>query len=223
MAPAFSNICCTCCSSSACSGASSSGSSASMATASACAACRVRVSFIRSAICRVGRPCWRLPKSRRGRGSPDRTAPPQSRPWCCTKFQPLLYVFALVVADKKAPALRCTASHAAAQLVQSAQAVALGVLDHHYAGVGHIYAHLNDGGGHQCVQPSGFEVLHHGSFLLGFKLAVHQAYPALRQQGFGNVLVVALDGVQSAVRHILDGGADQIHLPPAPDLLIEKW
>ena len=133
-----------------------------------------------------------------------------------------MYVFALVVADKKAPALRCTASHAAAQLVQGAQTVALCVFDHHYAGIGHIHTHLNDGGGHQCVQPSGFEVLHHGSFLLGFELAVHQAYPALRQQGFGNVLVVALNGVQPAIRCVLDGGADQIHLPPSTNLLIEK-
>ena len=57
IAPAFSNICCTCRSSSACSGFVRSGSSASMAAASLWAACRVRVSFIRSAICRVGRPC----------------------------------------------------------------------------------------------------------------------------------------------------------------------
>ena len=138
------------------------------------------------------------------------------------EFQPLLHGFAGVVADKEAPALGCAAPHSSAQLVQGAQTVAFGVFDHHHAGVGHVHAHLNDGGGHQCIQPPGLEILHDGGFFLGFQLAMHQPHPAVGQQRLGNVLVVGLDGVQPAVRHILDGGADQIHLPPLVDLAVQK-
>ena len=138
------------------------------------------------------------------------------------EFQPLLHDLAGVVADKEAPALGSAASHTPAQLVQGAQAVALGVFDHHHAGVGHVHAHLNDGGGHQCVQPPGLEILHDGSFFLGLQLAVHQPHPAVGQQRLGDVLVVGLDGVQPAVRHILNGRADQIHLPPLVDLAVQK-
>ena len=41
------------------------------------------------------------------------------------------------------------AAHAAAELVELGQAEALGVLDHHDGGVGHVHAHLDHGGGHQ--------------------------------------------------------------------------
>ena len=138
------------------------------------------------------------------------------------EFQPLLHGLAGIVADKEAPALGSAASHPPAQLVQGAQTVALGVFDHHHAGIGHVHAHLDDGGGHQCVQPPGLEILHDGGFLLGLQLAVHQAHPAVGQQRLGDVLVVGLDGVQPAVRHILNGGADQIHLPPFVDLAVQK-
>ena len=51
---------------------------------------------------------------------------------------------------------------------------------------------------------------------------MHQAHPAVRQQGLGHVLVVAFHGVQPAVRNVLDGRADQIHLPPLVDLAVQK-
>jgi hypothetical protein len=41
------------------------------------------------------------------------------------------------------------AADPAAQLVQLRQAEALGVLDHHQAGVGHVHADLDHRGGHQ--------------------------------------------------------------------------
>ena len=136
-----------------------------------------------------------------------------SRFWTC---------LAGVVADKEAPALCGTAAHPAPQLVQGAQAIPLGVFNDHDRGVGHIHAHLDDRGGDEGVQPPGLEILHDGGFLLGLELAVHQAHPPLGQQGLGNVLIIALDGIQPAVRRFLDGGADEIHLPPGVDLPVQK-
>ena len=138
------------------------------------------------------------------------------------EFEPLLDRLARVVADEEAPALRRTAAHPAAQLVQSAQAVALGVLDDHDRCVRHIHADFDDGGGDQRVQLPGLEVLHDGGFFLWLELAVHQADPAVGQQRLGDVFIVGLHGVQPAVGGVLDGGADDIHLPPGVDLPVKE-
>ena len=106
--------------------------------------------------------------------------------------------------------------------MQGAQAIPLGVFNDHDRGVGHIHAHLDDRGGDEGVQPPGLEILHDGGFLLGLELAVHQAHPPLGQQGLGNVLIIAFDGIQPAVRRFLDGGADDIYLPPGVDLPVQK-
>ncbi len=70
------------------------------------------------------------------------------------ELEPLLDALSGVVADKEAPALGGTSAHAAPQLVQGTQAVTLGILDDHDGGVGDIHAHLDDGGGYQCIQPA---------------------------------------------------------------------
>ena len=46
----------------------------------------------------------------------------------------------------------CATPHAPAQLVQLRQPHALGVFNHHQAGVGHVHAHFYHGGRHQHVQ-----------------------------------------------------------------------
>ena len=138
------------------------------------------------------------------------------------EFEPLLDRLARVVADEEAPALRRTAAYPAAQLVQSAQAVALGVLDDHDRCVRHVHTDLDDGGGDQCVQLPGLEVLHDGGFFLWLELAVHQADPAVGQQRLGDVFVVGLHSIQPAVGGVLDGGADDIHLPPGVDLPVKE-
>ena len=47
---------------------------------------------------------------------------------------------------QEAVALRRAAAHAPAKLVQLGQSEALGLLDHHDAGVGYVHADLDDGG-----------------------------------------------------------------------------
>ena len=70
--------------------------------------------------------------------------------------------------------------------------------------------------------PYGFEIVHYSGFFFWLELTVHQADPAVGEKGFGNVLVVALHGVQPAVRRVLDGGADDIYLPSGSDLPVKK-
>ena len=136
--------------------------------------------------------------------------------------EPLLHRLGGVVADEEAPALRRAPAHPSAQLVEGAQAVPLGILDDHDRGVWHVHTHLDDGGGDEGIQPPGLEILHDLGFFLRLEPAVHQAHPAVGQQGLGDVLVVALDGVKAAAARVFDGGADDIHLTPGTDLPVEE-
>ena len=47
---------------------------------------------------------------------------------------------------QQAVALRRAASHPSAKLVQLGQSEALGLLDDHHAGIGHVHSHFDDGG-----------------------------------------------------------------------------
>ena len=75
------------------------------------------------------------------------------------KAQALAHRIAAVVRDQDAAGIRRAAPHAAAQLVQRRKAEALGVLDDHDGGVGHVDADLDDGGGDQHVQLPRLELL----------------------------------------------------------------
>ena len=54
-----------------------------------------------------------------------------------------------LLGHQDAVALRRAAAHAPAKLVQLRQAEALGLLDHHHRGVGHVHAHLDHRGRNQ--------------------------------------------------------------------------
>ncbi len=60
----------------------------------------------------------------------------------------------------------CAAPDAAAQLVQLRQSHALGILDDHQTGIGHVDADLDHRGGHQQLDLAGDEALHDLFFLL---------------------------------------------------------
>ncbi len=76
------------------------------------------------------------------------------------------------------------ATHPSSQLMQLRQTHPLGVLDHHQAGVGHVHAHFDHGGGDQQLQVTALEALHR-------RILVRRAHPAMHQadadvgQGFG--------------------------------------
>ncbi|MCY1236293.1 hypothetical protein D9M72_489410 [compost metagenome] len=65
--------------------------------------------------------------------------------------------------------------------MQLRQAEALGVLDHHQRGIGHVHAHFDHGGGHQHLHAVGAEIVHHGSLLGRRQASVHQAHAQVRQ------------------------------------------
>ena len=75
-----------------------------------------------------------------------------------------------------------TAADASAQLVQLADAEAVGVHHDHHGRVGDVDADLDDGGAHQDVDLAGAERGHHGVLLVPGEPAVHQpeAQPAQR-------------------------------------------
>ena len=54
------------------------------------------------------------------------------------------------------------ASDASAELVELGEAEPIGGLDHHDGRVGHVYAHLNDGGGDEDVEVVVVEAGHDG-------------------------------------------------------------
>ena len=75
---------------------------------------------------------------------------------------------------------------------------ALRVEYHHHGGVGHVHAHLDDGGCDENLRLARYELLHLGVFLLRLHLAVYLAYLELgedvaqRGVAFLEVLEVAL-------------------------------
>ena len=82
----------------------------------------------------------------------------------------------LVGGDEYAVALVGTASYASAQLMELRESEALRVEYHHHGGVGHVHAHLDDGGCDENLRLARYELLHLGVFLLRLHLAVHLAY-----------------------------------------------
>ena len=90
-------------------------------------------------------------------------------------FQALAGLGVFVVREEDAVALMGAAPDAAPELVELAEAEAVGIFDDHEAGVGNIDADLNDGGGHENVQVSGGEGGHDGLFFLRALFAVDDA------------------------------------------------
>ena len=74
-----------------------------------------------------------------------------------------------------AVALAAATAHTAPQLVQLGKTEAVGVLDHHQGGIGHIHTHFNDGGGHQNVAFAPGKGAHNGILFCALHSAVEQA------------------------------------------------
>ena len=139
------------------------------------------------------------------------------------KLQPLPHRLIHIVGDQNAAGVCRAAAHAPAQLVQGRQAEPLGVLNDHDRGVGHIDADLDDGGRDQHIQLSCLEFLHDLVLFLGLELAVQQADAAAGQQRTGGLGIIGRHGLQTAGGLVfLNGRADDVHLMPGLDLLVEK-
>ena len=108
------------------------------------------------------------------------------------------------------------AADASAQLVQLGQAEALGVLDHHQAGVGHVDADLDDGGGHQQLQLTRLEGRHDLLLLRRLHASVQQADAQLRQRRtqrlVGGLRGLCVDAHRFAGLGLVDERAHPVHL-----------
>ena len=82
----------------------------------------------------------------------------------------------LRIPEEDADRLVLAAADAAAQLVQLREAVALGGLDQHHGGVGHVDADLDHAGGHQHVGLAGGEGAHRLLLLGAAHLAVDERH-----------------------------------------------
>ena len=74
---------------------------------------------------------------------------------------------------------RSTPPHAPAQLVQLAQAKALGVVDHHERGVGHVHAYFNYRGADQHGGAALHKLGHHRLLLVARQARMQQAHGEL--------------------------------------------
>ena len=86
-----------------------------------------------------------------------------------------------LLVQQDAQALRRAAPHSPAQLMQLRQPHALGVVDHHQAGVRHIHADFDDRGGDQQLQFARLERRHHARFFDIVELAMHQTHAQFRE------------------------------------------
>ena len=113
--------------------------------------------------------------------------------------------------DQDAGRLVRAAADPPAQLVQLGEAEALGVLDDHQAGVGHVHAHLDHRGGHQHLELAAHEGLHHRRLDVVLEPPVHQAHRQVGQRG-GEHLVGFLGGLQLQRLGLLDQRAHPVGL-----------
>ena len=97
---------------------------------------------------------------------------------------------------------------------------ALGVEDHHHRGIGHIHAHLDDGGGDKNLGLTTDETLHLLFLLTGFHASVDLTEPELGE-GLFQYLVAILQILQVALLRLFDEREDDIHLTTFPDLLTD--
>ena len=114
------------------------------------------------------------------------------------------------------------APHAPAQLMQLSQTEALGVLDHHDAGVGHIHAHLDDRRGHQHVDLSGMEGVERFLLVGALHAAVHQRHAQIAQVFRAQLLIDDLGGLCVHGLALLDQRADDVDLPSRLHLRAQK-
>ena len=121
-------------------------------------------------------------------------------------------------------------AHTAPELVELAQAEALRILHNHQRRVGHVHAHLNDGGGHQHVNVTGGKGGHDRVLVLGLHLSMDKGHPQVGEHLSFQCLGVCghrLQVGQTAkgvlpVRVLLYGGADNVGLTALGHQLAHK-
>ena len=127
----------------------------------------------------------------------------------------------LVGCDQHAVGLVRTTPYSASQLVQLRETEALGALDHHHAGVGHVHPHLNDGGGDHDLSLVGHKTTHHLFLLSRLHPTVHLADGELGKC-FPHMQVSLLQVLKVERLALLNKGINNVDLPSLTDLLPDK-
>src|SRR5499433_1196058 len=83
--------------------------------------------------------------------------------------------------EEDAVALPRSPPHPATKLMQLREAEALGMLDEHHGGVGHVDADLNDRGGDEEVEGTILELAHHALLLGEAEPPVQESHSSLRK------------------------------------------
>lgn len=134
------------------------------------------------------------------------------------EFEALAGVAAdVVAAHEDAVALVGAAAHASAQLVELREAEALGVLDYHHGGVGHVDAYFYHGGGYEDARLAGGEDAHLVLFLVGAHASVHVGHLEVAE-GVADDVVAFGEAVEVELLVLVDEGIDYVHLTSGAEL-----
>ena len=114
------------------------------------------------------------------------------------------------------------AADASAKLVKLRQAEALGMLDDHHGGVGHIDANFHDGGGNEDLHFIFVEALHDLVFFIAGKPAVQEPELQLRKDLFRKALVF-VDGRFQLELGLFDDRINDVALAPRSYFAAERF
>ena len=103
--------------------------------------------------------------------------------------------------------------------MQLRQAEALGLLDHHDGGVGHVDADFDHGGGDQDLDLAALEVSITASFSAWRQFAVQQADGDVGKHDLRKMLVHLLRGLHGLGFRFFNDRIDDVGLAPCVDLL----
>ena len=92
---------------------------------------------------------------------------PETVPMPPEDFQSLTGRAGRCIGEQQAKGLSASAPNPAPQLVKLTEPVAVGVLNRHHRGIGHVHADLDHRGGHQCIELTTSEPLHDVRLLRG--------------------------------------------------------
>ena len=129
---------------------------------------------------------------------------------------------AIGLIEEDAIGLPLATADTSTELVELGEPEAFGVFDDHYAGIGHVYADFDDGGGDEDIGIAVDEIFHYFGFLGGFKFAVHEGDGEVRGEGLAEGFDIGGGGFGIDIFAFVDEGADDIDLAAFGDLFADK-
>ncbi len=132
------------------------------------------------------------------------------------ELQPLAHIWIGRPGDQRTVARLLPTPHTAPELVQLGQTKAIGVLDHHDGGVGHVDADLDDCGAHQYLAFAGGKGAHDLILLAAGHSPVKQSHLQLGEDLFLQALVLRCGGAGVQVFALFHQRVDDVGLAALP-------